>query len=117
MVPWTVKGFYAPIDMDGVVNTVKAGNTIPLKFEVFAGDREITAPAEVKVSAEAVSCSTSAPTDEVELTASGNTALRYDEASGQFVYTWKTPSTAGTCYAMTATAADGTSTTAYVKTR
>ena len=36
---WTLKGFYPPVDMNGVVNTVKGGSTVPLKFEVFAGRR------------------------------------------------------------------------------
>ena len=34
---WTTKGFYQPVDMDGVYNTVKGGSTVPLKFELFAG--------------------------------------------------------------------------------
>ena len=33
---WTLKGFYQPVDMNGVWNTVKGGSTVPLKFEVFA---------------------------------------------------------------------------------
>ena len=28
--------------MNGVVNTVKGGSTVPLKFEVFAGTTELT---------------------------------------------------------------------------
>jgi hypothetical protein len=39
-------GFYSPVDMDTatepVVNVVKHGSTVPLKFEVFAGDTELT---------------------------------------------------------------------------
>ncbi len=37
-----MKGFYAPVDVNGVLNTVKGGSTVPLKFEVFAGSTELT---------------------------------------------------------------------------
>ena len=37
--PWTLSGFYQPVDMGGVVNTVKGGSTVPLKFEAFSGSR------------------------------------------------------------------------------
>ena len=39
---WTINGFYQPVDMSGVWNTVKNGSTVPLKFEVFAGATELT---------------------------------------------------------------------------
>ena len=35
---WTLSGFYQPVDMGGVWNTVKGGSTVPLKFEVFAAN-------------------------------------------------------------------------------
>ena len=28
--------------MNGVVNTVKGGSTVPLKFEIFAGSEELS---------------------------------------------------------------------------
>ncbi|WP_345710969.1 PxKF domain-containing protein [Kineococcus glutinatus] len=116
VVPWSVKGFYEPVDMGGVLNTVKGGSTVPLKFEVFAGEREITDTALVDVSVRGVPCDGSAGSDPVEVLAAGGTALRYDAAAGRFVQNWKTPKTRGSCYAVTATAADGTAATAYVKT-
>lgn len=112
---WTMKGFYAPIDMGGVLNTVKGGSAVPAKFNVFAGTTEITDAAQITMSAKKVTCSSSAPTDDIEVLASGGTALRYDTTSKQFVYTWKTPTGAGTCYALTATAADGSTTTGLFK--
>ena len=45
---WTLKGFYQPVDMNGVYNPVKGGSTVPLKFEVFAGPTELTDTAVVK---------------------------------------------------------------------
>ena len=39
---WTLNGFFQPVDMNGVLNTVKNGSTVPLKFEIFAGPTELT---------------------------------------------------------------------------
>ncbi|WP_328852617.1 PxKF domain-containing protein [Micromonospora globbae] len=112
VLPWTVKGFHEPVDMGGAVNTVKGGSTVPLKFEVFSGDTELTDPALVTMAAERVACGDATGTDDVETVTSGATGLRYDPDAGQFVYNWKTPATPGACYTVTATARDGSSVTA-----
>ena len=39
---WTFEGFYQPVDMGGVYNTVKGGSTVPFKFEIFEGTTELT---------------------------------------------------------------------------
>ncbi len=103
---WTAKGFYQPIDMGGVLNMVKAGSTVPAKFELFAGTRELTDTSFVAMSATKITC-TLAYMDDIELTATGNTSLRYDATGGQFIYNWKTPATPGACYQLTMTARDG----------
>ena len=117
--PWTFKGFYQPVDMGGVVNTVKAGATVPLKFEVFKGTTELTDMASIKtLSAKIINCSTLATLiDDIELTTTGATVLRYDTTGGQYIYNWQTPKTIGTCYAVTVAAQDGTGATAYFKTK
>jgi len=117
VLPWTLKGFYSPVGMDGVVNTVKAGSTVPMKFQVFSGDTELTNPALVTMNATQVKCDTGARTEEIEMVGSGATSLRYDLNGRQFVYNWKTPSTPGACYAVTATTSDGSSRTALFKLR
>lgn len=104
---WTLKGFYQPVDMSGILNTVKGGSTVPAKFEVFAGDREITDPGLVAFSAARIQCTNGATEDAIEVVVTGNTSLRYDAIAGQFVYNWKTPTIAGNCYRLTMTAADG----------
>lgn len=104
---WTLKGFYQPIDMNGVVNTVKNGSTVPAKFEIFAGSTELTDPSLAKFAIKPVACSPLSLMDDIEITATGNTSLRYDATSGQFIYNWKTPATAGSCYTLTMTANDG----------
>jgi len=105
---WTIKGFYQPVDMNGVLNTVKGGSTVPAKFEVFAGSTELTDTNVVTMSATKITCTLST-VDDIELTATGNTSLRYDSVSGQFIYNWKTPATPGSCYRLTMKAADGSS--------
>ena len=40
--PWTLHGFFAPVDMPDVWNSVKGGSTVPLKFRVFQGATELT---------------------------------------------------------------------------
>jgi hypothetical protein len=123
---WTMTGFYQPVDMNGVYNTVKSGSTVPLKFEVFKGPStnltELTdtlstigGNSDVKVSTS--TCEASAAFDEVETTVSGNTVLPYDTTSGQFVFNWQTPKNkAGSCYKVTIPTKDGVSSlTAYFK--
>ena len=105
---WTLKGFYQPVDMNGVLNTVKGGSTVPAKFEVFAGSTELTDTNIVTMSATKITC-TLTTVDDIELTATGNTSLRYDSVSGQFIYNWKTPATPGSCYRLTMKTADGSS--------
>jgi hypothetical protein len=102
--------------MNGVVNTVKAGSTVPLKFELFSGSTELTSTSMVagfKVAN--VSCSTSAASDEVELTTTGGTVLRYDTTGGQYIQNWQTPKTVGACLKATMTAVDGSTISALFK--
>jgi hypothetical protein len=108
---WSLKGFYQPVDMSGVWNTVKAGSTVPLKFEVFAGSTELTSTSAVKsFTQKTVACpGATAPTDEIEITSTGGTSLRYDTTAGQFIQNWLTPRKAGTCYLVTMTTQDGSS--------
>lgn len=112
---WTLNGFYEPVDMNGVFNRVRNGSTVPLKFEVFAGDTELTDTSLIGLSMKQTACDTSDGLADIEITASGNTSLRYDEASGQFVYNLKTPRQPGDCYEVTVTTADGSSLSAFLQ--
>ncbi|HWU22576.1 MAG TPA: YDG domain-containing protein, partial [Nocardioides sp.] len=118
--PWTTSakitpaysgtGFYQPVDMSGVLNKVKGGQTVPLKFnEKDATGVNQTAlsifPANA-FSVSTVACNTTAPVDAVEVTTTGSTSLRYDTTGGQYIQNWKTPSTVG-CYAVKVTTVDG----------
>jgi hypothetical protein len=113
--PWTLRGYSHPVDMRGIYNTVKNGSTVPLKFEVVADRTDLTNTSLVAMSATQITCATGTPTDEIEVLATGGTSLRYDTASGHFVYNWQTPKQAGSCYAVTARIDDGSVVTAVFK--
>jgi hypothetical protein len=115
---WDFRGFYQPVDMGGVHNTIKGGSTVPMKFELFAGSTELTDTANVvqPLKYQKISCTTGVPTeDAIETVATGGTSLRYDTTGGQFIYNWKTPTGAGTCYNVTISSIDGSSKTALFK--
>jgi hypothetical protein len=112
--PWTMTGFYSPVDMNGVWNAAKGGSTIPLKFEMFKGSTELTDASQVVLTVAKVACDTQAQLDAIEVLSSGATTLRYDSTGGQFIQNWKTPTGAG-CYKATMTAVDGSTISAFFK--
>jgi alpha-tubulin suppressor-like RCC1 family protein len=77
--PMTLSGFYAPVEMAGVLNSRKGGSTVPIRFEVFQRSTELTDPSIVvqPLTATQAPCSRS-PVDNIELEATGGTTLRYD---------------------------------------
>ncbi|HSJ22525.1 MAG TPA: PxKF domain-containing protein [Nocardioidaceae bacterium] len=106
---WTMDGFYRPVDMGtGKLNTVKAGSTVPLKFNVFKGDERLTSGIGATFSAKKVNCESGAVEDMIEEIAStGKTELRYDADGQQWVQNWATPkSGAGSCFVVTMKTAD-----------
>jgi hypothetical protein len=112
---WTLNGFYRPVEMDGVWNTVKGGSTVPLKFNVFAGATELTDVGVVKsFAAVKVACEVGGAEDDVEFTTTGGTSLRYDWTDGQFIQNWKTPKSTG-CYRVTMTTQDLSTIIAFFK--
>jgi hypothetical protein len=107
---WTLNGFFQPVDMGATVwNAVKGGSTVPLKFEIFAGATELTDTANVdSFSAKPVTCPNGDVTvDDIEVTVTGGTSLRYDATGGQFIYNWQTPKKPGSCYELTMKTDDG----------
>ena len=115
---WTLQGFFQPVDMNGVYNTVKNGSTVPLKFRIFAGATELTDVVVVQsIMSVPINCSATAPVDAVEeIVTTGGTVLRW--AGDQFIDNWKTPSgssVVGKCYQVTMTADDGSKLNAFFK--
>jgi hypothetical protein len=115
---WSLTGFYQPVTMGGVYNTVKGGSTVPLKFNVYQGTTERTDVAAVKrFVTQAVGCSGGVPEDPVEIVTTGGTSLRYDTTARQFVQNWQTSKPAGVCYVVTMTTQDDSTVIAYFKTK
>jgi hypothetical protein len=114
---WSLNGFFQPVDMGGVWNTVKGGSTVPLKFEVFKGSTELTDVSVVKgFTAIPVACPLSAyATDAIEFVTTGGTVLRYDFTAGQFIQNWQTPRKPGLCVQVTMTTQDGSTLAANFK--
>jgi hypothetical protein len=108
----TLSAFGSPVDGGGVLNTVKGGSTVPLKFTVFDESTERTDTAVVSsFLAMKVACPGGAPTEVLEeFATTGSTSLRYSDT--QFIQNWKTPTGKGTCYRVTVTTVDGSTTSA-----
>lgn len=113
---WTFTGFHAPVDMGGVVNTVKAGSTVPLKFNVHKGSTEVTSGlAASGFTATKGVCGTGTEDAIETVAATGATTLRYDATAKQWIFNWATPkSAANTCWTVTY-AAGGTTISAKFK--
>jgi hypothetical protein len=121
---WTLAGFYQPVDMSPSApstimwNSVKGGSTVPLKFKVFAGSVELKDTSAIKsLNAISGACSGGMDVPIDELSATGGTSLRYDTTGGQFIFNWQTPKKAGTCYIVTMTTQDGSSLSAYFRSK
>ncbi|MEY2515292.1 MAG: hypothetical protein QOJ89_2650 [bacterium] len=113
---FTLSGFFAPVDMGGVVNTVKGGSTVPLKFTVVDEGVVQTSTSVVATFRQTkVNCTTTAVLDDIEIVSTGGTALRYDTTGAQFIQNWQTPKLAGNCYVATVTFIDGQSISANFK--
>jgi hypothetical protein len=109
---WT--GFFQPVDNGNVLNAVKAGSAIPVKFSL-GGNQGLSIFASGYPNVRQVACSSTIPIDEIEVTVTaGNSSLTYDAVAGQYVYVWKTDKAwVGTCRVLQVTLADGTPHTAY----
>jgi hypothetical protein len=119
---WTITGFYQPVDMGGmtVVNTVKGGSTVPLKFNIYAGNVERTNVSDVAgqtVQVALYNCQNGTEDPMGDLPNTGATALRYDTTGHQFIQNWATPKAPNKCYVVRMTAIDGSYIEAFFKTK
>jgi hypothetical protein len=102
------RGFFSPVDNSPVVNVVKAGSSVPVKFSL-TGDQGMDVLAADSPGSHAVSCNVSAPPDALEETATaGASNLSYDMASDRYSYVWKTEKGwSGTCRDLVLRLSDG----------
>ena len=100
--------------------TAGGGSTIPLKFNVYAGNVERTNLSDITGfnTYQLTGCSGGTGEDQVDFTTSGNTSLRYDTSAMQWIQNWKTPNVSGdSCYRTIVRFADGSSIEAFFKLR
>ena len=119
VLPWTLTGFYAPVEMNGVYNVVRSGNRVALKFEVFAGPKELSDTSVVQSFTPALVACPPGSGEVIEggASASGDTALHYDTTAGRFILNWQTPRQAGACCRVTMMTQDGSSLVAFFRLR
>ena len=99
-------------------NTIKGGQTVPLKFNIYAGTVEQKTLAAFGTTAfqtaQLGSCSDTINEDPVDFTTTGSTTLRYDGT--QWIQNWQTPKSGGdTCFRTWVTFADGSTLEAFFK--
>lgn len=101
-------GFFPPVDNVPVVNTVRAGRSIPVKFSL-SGNQGLAIFAPHSPASQTVACVGGAPTGAAAATgAAGGSALTYDAATDQYTYVWKTDRAwSGTCRRLLVTLSDG----------
>jgi hypothetical protein len=116
---WTMTGFAAPVITGQALNVVKGGSTIPLKFEVWDGETELTSTDAIAgLTVQPVACwGLPSVVEVLGEPATEDSRLRYDDEAGQFVQTWRSPRTSGECYAVTVATRGGSSSTALFRTR
>jgi hypothetical protein len=101
-------GFAAPVDGAGAVNVIKAGSTVPIKWQIpsqsggYVGDLAVVSRA-----ASGVTRCGAGVQDDLTQSATGGTSLRYDTTANQYIYNWQSPKAAGTCYQVSITLVDG----------
>jgi hypothetical protein len=109
-------GFFRPIDNPSVINSAKAGSSIPVKFSLtgYQGLDILEAGYPRSVS---ITCNALGSLDAVEETATaGNSTLSYDPTADQYAYVWKTNKAwKGTCRQLEVKLDDGTVHIAYFK--
>ncbi len=102
-------GFFQPVDNPTVVNKVKAGRAIPVKFSL-GGNQGLDVLQAGSPSASTFSCGAGMSEDLIEETVTANASgLQYDATADQYNYVWKTGTGyANSCRKLTLTLKDGT---------
>lgn len=101
-------GFFAPIDNLPLVNAVKAGSAVPVKFTLH-GDQGLDIVAVGYPQSYQIQCDGGAEVLVEETATSGQSSLSYDAAEDQYVYVWKTDKAwSGSCRQLAIMLNDGT---------
>jgi hypothetical protein len=122
-VSYSFYGWLQPVDGDGsatgAVNMGKVGRTYPIKWQLREYVNGVLQPisdtaaqnlvASMSGVAKKADCSAFSTSDALEEYTAGNTVLRYDATSDQFIYNYKAPSSP-VCQAFVISKADGVNT-------
>ena len=102
-------GFFQPVDNLPTLNTVKAGQGVPVKFSLD-GDQGLAIFAEGYPVSQQAACEGGAPLDAIEQTVTaGGSSLSYDPATNTYTYVWKTESSwKNSCRTLIVRLSDGT---------
>ena len=109
IVSYDFKGFFRPIDNLPVVNVVKAGQAIPVKFSL-GGNMGLGIMASGYPRSVVMACNSGTLQDSIEETVTaGGSSLAYDPLTGQYTYVWKSEkSWGGSCRQLQVKLQDGT---------
>jgi protocatechuate 3,4-dioxygenase beta subunit len=102
-------GFFRPVDNLPTVNSVKAGQAVPVKFSL-GGDQGLDIFAADYPKSAVIPCESTALVDGVEQTVTaGGSSLSYDATSDTYTYVWKTSKSwaSGTCRQLVLELSDG----------
>ena len=117
---WNFTGFDNPVDNSTpitiVLNSVKAGRAIPLKWKLATvSGAAVTSLTNAVITVENFQCGLASTTDEIEQTAAGESGLQ-NLGSGRYQLNWKTNTAwAGSCKLMHLDFGDGIKHDAYFK--
>ena len=113
---WDFRGFTAPVDNPNVLNVLKAGQAVPLKWRLVRSDgTAVTNLSTAKLTVSSLDCDTATTPDAVEEVASGASGLQ-NLGNGYYQLNWKSPkSYAGSCKTLHLDIGEGVTRDAYFK--
>jgi len=112
---FTFSGFFAPIDNLPVVNSMKAGASVPVKFSL-GGYHGLSIFAPGFPVSQLMACQGAVEAAVEQTVTAGGSSLRYDAATDQYTYVWKTEKAwDNTCRQLTIKLSDGSMHTAAFK--
>jgi hypothetical protein len=115
---YTFGGFVGPVNAPPIVNTLRAGAGVPVKFSL-GGNHGLTLFSTSYPASSRIGCNPGANTDEIEQTVNTDRSrLSYDARTDTYTYLWKTgPVWAGQCRRLVLRFGDGIEHTALFRLR
>ncbi|GAB3348564.1 hypothetical protein GCM10027430_09530 [Lysobacter tyrosinilyticus] len=113
-VNYAFTGFFQPVDNSPALNSVKAGNAVPVKFSL--GGNQGMNIFQSNPASGVIACGVTEGDAIEETVTAGSSSLQYDAGAGQYIYVWKTEkSWVGQCRILQIKLKDGGSKTALFK--